>query len=232
MPIIFLITIWVCLAFVIERPCNCLFSLPESTRCWVKVGTVDVFSKAIGVAITGIKISLFESELPLDLLIAFFCDLRLWEAMFTSNKSITCYVVLVKSVHTNVKIITLFSWRCAVDCPFIIAYFLFSWLPIRERYRKTFSFSSLFLSAEELNYTCISTNWVLPSSCPLTRCFWGTSLSREIPVFHVFALDLELLQTNMCIGTVCICWARFTFCYDTIQLVHSCGLCQQKSEYT
>ena len=230
MLIFSLITIWVCLALVIKRPCNCLFSLPESTRCWVEIRTVNVLPKAIGVAFTGVKVSLFKSKLPLDLLLAFFCDLSLWKAMFTSNKSITCYIVFVKSVHTNVIIITLFSRRCAVDCPFNVAYFLFSWHPIRERYWKTFCLSSLFLTTEELNYTLIYANWVLPSSCPLTRCFRGTSLSREIPVFHKFALYLELLQTNMCIGTVCIFWARFTLCNDTIQLVHSCGLCQQKGE--
>ena len=226
-----LMTIWVCLALVINRPCNCLFSFPEGTRCWVEVGTVDVLSKAIGVAVTGVKISYFKSKLPLNLLIAFFCDLRFWKAMFTGNKTITCYVVLVKSVHTNMEIITLLSWRCAVDCPFYVAYFLFSWLPIREWNWKTFCLSSLFLTAEELNCSFICANRVLPSSCPLTRCFRSTPLSWEIPVFHKFILYLELFQTNMCICTVCICWAWFALCDDTIQLVHSCGLCQQKGEF-
>ena len=153
------------------------------------------------------KVIYFVCNLVLDRLIAFIPFLILAITELTGHETLTSCIMLVKPLNAiMIPINTIFSNCFAISiAPFLFMINYIRELPIRVRFWETLCLSFLLIRTNKLDgrgfCNPTATFIKIPRSCSLTRCFWCTSLAREV---HHAPKNFPLFEAEMIICTICI----------------------------
>ena len=168
------------------------------------------------------KVLCFVSNLVLDRLIALILFFVLSITETTSHETLTGYIMLIKPLNAIMIAISTIFTNCMTICimtspPLLFVINYVGKLPIWVRFWETFCLSLLLLRTYKLDSRgfCNSTTTflIIPCRCSLARCFWCTSLAREI---HHTPQNLPLSKAEMSVHAICITWASLFLCFYAI----------------